>query len=152
MKNPIHLSRLILEEDRIPHVFLSGTEASSTAQLYGLEIVDPSYFYTEHRWNEHINASISSSSSSSSESPFLQGTVGAVALDIHRHLSSATSTGGKTNKWTSRIGDTPIIGSGTYAEDGVVAVSGTGDGDYALRFAVAHDIAARTKHGGQNVI
>ncbi|KAI8816784.1 asparaginase [Fimicolochytrium jonesii] len=163
VKNPISLARII--KTTTPHVFLASVEAEKIADANGLEIVDPTYFYTEHRWQQHISegpalasshkepAITSYSATDESKVPDLypQGTVGACAVDVFGNLAAATSTGGKNNKYTYRIGDTPMIGSGTYAENGYAAVSGTGDGEYFIRYAVAHDIVARMKYCGKHV-
>jgi beta-aspartyl-peptidase (threonine type) len=103
--------------------------AEKFAREHGLEIVDPSYFFTQKRWDALVKAQ-------------KHGTVGAVALDRSGNLAAATSTGGMTNKMTGRVGDTPIIGAGTYANNKSCAVSATGHGEYFIRFSVGHDISA----------
>ncbi|TPX67124.1 hypothetical protein SpCBS45565_g04051 [Spizellomyces sp. 'palustris'] len=161
VKNPISLARVI--KDTTPHVFIAAPEAEKLAAESGLEIVDPSYFFTEHRWKQHLEQPADSPAISESApvhykdqppsysekdaDPYPQGTVGACALDTHGDLAAATSTGGKTNKWTYRIGDTPLISCGTYAENSYAAVSGTGNGEFFIRYAVAYDIVAQMKYG-----
>ncbi|KAJ3192908.1 hypothetical protein HK101_005776 [Irineochytrium annulatum] len=153
VRHPISLAREVMK--RSPHVFLTDPDATNVAVDAGLEIVDPSFFFTEHRWRQHLeeqNPALSESGSSHGYvDPSPQGTVGAVAVDMFGRLAAATSTGGKTNKWNNRIGDTPLIGCGNYAEEGVCAVSGTGDGEFFIRNAVAYDVAARMKYGKQSL-
>ena len=145
IKNPISAARAVMEKS--PHVMMAGKGAELFATQVGLEIVDPSYFWTERRWKElqqdlmHENAA-----------PEKQhGTVGAVALDQNGNLAAGTSTGGLSNKRFGRVGDSPIIGAGTYAENESVAVSCTGTGEYFIRWTVAHDIAALYKYRGMSV-
>ncbi|KAI9203702.1 asparaginase [Polychytrium aggregatum] len=157
VKNPISLARKIM--DSSPHVFVAGADAESFASSEGLEIVDPGYFWTERRWKQHKSSPNSITVSESTQHDEFhekgdnlpKGTVGACALDRHGNLAAATSTGGKTNKWSGRIGDSPIIGAGTFAENRVVAVSATGDGEYFIRWNVAYDIASKIKYGGQSL-
>ena len=129
VKNPISAARKVMEETW--HVILSGDGADLFAKNQNLEIVDPSYFYTQRRWD--------SLKKIQSEK---HGTVGCVALDKKGNLAAGTSTGGLTNKKWGRIGDSPIIGAGTYANNQTCAVSGTGQGEYFIRGNVAHDISA----------
>jgi beta-aspartyl-peptidase (threonine type) len=129
VKNPISAARKVMEETW--HVILSGDGADLFAKNQNLEIVDPSYFYTQRRWD--------SLKKIQSEK---HGTVGCVALDKKGNLAAGTSTGGLTNKQWGRIGDSPIIGAGTYANNQTCAVSGTGQGEYFIRGNVAHDISA----------
>ncbi|TPX55815.1 hypothetical protein PhCBS80983_g05002 [Powellomyces hirtus] len=156
VKNPISLARVV--KDEVPHVFIAATEAEAFAAKAGLDIVDPSYFYTEHRWKQHLGEFSTPDVLSKDQEgddvppsywvdPYPRGTVGACAVDIRGDLAAATSTGGMNNKWSSRIGDTPMISCGTYAENKVAAVSGTGNGEFFIRYAVAHDIIARMKYG-----
>ncbi|MDI3527275.1 MAG: L-asparaginase / beta-aspartyl-peptidase [Tenuifilum sp.] len=130
VKNPISLARKVMEAS--PHVMLSGSGASEFAREQGLELVDSSYFFTKSRW-ESLQRVLSKEK---------MGTVGCVALDTHGNLAAATSTGGMTNKRWGRIGDSPIIGAGTYANNATCAVSATGHGEYFIRYTVAHDISA----------
>ncbi len=127
IKNPILAARKVMEESK--HVLLAGDGAEKFAGEHGVEIVDPSYFFTQKRWDALLKAQ-------------KHGTVGAVALDEAGNLAAATSTGGMTNKMTGRVGDTPIIGAGNYANNKTCAVSGTGHGEYFIRYAVGHDISA----------
>lgn len=131
IRNPISAARAVMEKS--PHVMLAGRGAELFAEKVGLEIVDASYFFTDRRWREHL------------------GTVGAVALDDDGNLAAATSTGGTTNKLEGRIGDSPIIGAGTYAANDSVAVSCTGIGEFFIRWTVAHDIAALCTYKGMSV-
>ncbi|MDU8884778.1 isoaspartyl peptidase/L-asparaginase [Yeosuana sp. MJ-SS3] len=154
VKNPINLARVIMENS--PHVMLSGKGAETFAQEQGLEIVDSSYFFTESRYealkrtkeNEKKKDldKIASLNSSLINSKF--GTVGCVALDKNGNLASGTSTGGTTNKRWGRIGDSPIIGAGTYANNSTCAVSCTGSGEFFIRSVVAHDISALMEYKG----
>lgn len=130
VKNPISLARKIMEDS--PHVMLAGKGASEFARVKGLEMVDSSYFFTPQRWKD-LQRTISREK---------MGTVGCVALDMHGNLAAATSTGGMTNKRWGRIGDAPIIGAGTYANNSTCAISATGHGEYFIRYTVAHDISA----------
>ncbi|MFP4018061.1 MAG: isoaspartyl peptidase/L-asparaginase family protein, partial [Bacteroidales bacterium] len=114
------------------HVMLSGSGASRFAKEVGLEIVDTSYFYTERRW-EALQKTLNEDKN---------GTVGCVVLDKEGNLAAGTSTGGRTNKKYGRIGDSPIIGAGNYANNNTCAVSATGHGEYFIRYTVAHDISA----------
>ncbi|KAJ3215512.1 hypothetical protein HDU67_000300 [Dinochytrium kinnereticum] len=139
-----------------PHVFLAHPDATIFAEANGHEIVDPKFFYTEERWRQHIEGDSPAVSESQPLSDHLpdpapKGTVGAVAVDMDGNLAAATSTGGKTNKWNNRIGDTPLIGCGTYAEKGLCAVSGTGDGEFFIRHCTAYDVAARMKYAKKSL-
>jgi len=143
VKNPISAARAVMEKS--PHVMMSGRGADLFATQVGLEIVDPSYFWTERRWKDLQRELMKENAASSHK-----GTVGAVALDQAGNLAAGTSTGGTTNKKYGRIGDSPIIGAGTYAENESVAVSCTGTGEYFIRWTVAHDIAALYKYRGMS--
>jgi beta-aspartyl-peptidase (threonine type) len=134
VKNPILLARAVMEQGR--HVMLVGAGADEFAAAAGLERVDPSYFRTEERWQELQKAR--------DEDHF--GTVGVVALDRTGALAAGTSTGGLTNKRYGRVGDSPIIGAGTYA-DAHCGVSATGHGELFIRYTVARDICARVEYG-----
>ncbi|NNF52699.1 MAG: isoaspartyl peptidase/L-asparaginase [Gammaproteobacteria bacterium] len=152
VRNPILLARKIMDES--VHVMLSGAGADEFAGQMGLELVDNDYFNTEFRFNQLKAAQARSDASSMAdplqfESKF--GTVGAVALDRHGNLAAGTSTGGTTNKRFGRIGDSPIIGAGTYADNRSCAVSATGHGEYFIRHAVAHEICARTRLAGESL-
>lgn len=148
VKNPINLARAIM--DQSPHVMLSGKGAETFANEHGLEIVDPSYFYTEKSFNALQGVKNSQKTAFYNEdikdSKF--GTVGCVALDKPGNLAAGTSTGGMTNKRWGRIGDSPIIGAGTYANNKTCAVSCTGWGEYFIRGVVAYDISALMEYKG----
>ena len=143
IRNPIVLARAIMEES--PHVMLAGKGAEAFAREQGLEIVDEEYFYTERRWQalEGVRAAQSRVLSDADR----HGTVGAVALDRDGNLAAATSTGGNTNKLPGRIGDTPIIGAGTYANNQTCAVSATGDGEFFMRTVAGYDLSALMEYG-----
>ena len=142
IKNPIRLARLIMEKS--PHVMLTGQGAEQFAREQGLDTIDPRWFYTETRWQslQKLKAEAERTGMLDPHSPLRFGTVGCVALDKIGHLAAATSTGGMTGKRWNRIGDSPIIGAGTYADDAVCAVSCTGHGEFFIRYAVAHDLWA----------
>jgi beta-aspartyl-peptidase (threonine type) len=142
VKNPIRLARAVME--RSPHVFLVGKGAEAFAREQGLEIVDTSWFYTERRWQSHIKGLEEEKQTAEQK----HGTVGAVALDRHGNLAAATSTGGMTNKRWNRVGDTPVIGAGTFADNATCAVSCTGHGEFFIRWTVARDIGAMMEYGG----
>ncbi|MCB4798159.1 isoaspartyl peptidase/L-asparaginase family protein [Neotamlana laminarinivorans] len=142
VKNPINLARIVM--DKSPHVMLSGKGAEIFATEHGLNIVEPSYFATKSRLESLKRIKNNEVSTFYNEdiknSKF--GTVGCVALDKHGNLAAGTSSGGMTNKRWGRIGDSPIIGAGTYANNNTCAVSCTGWGEYFIRGMVAHDISA----------
>ncbi|MCK9400832.1 MAG: isoaspartyl peptidase/L-asparaginase [Bacteroidales bacterium] len=133
IKNPILAARKVMEESK--HVMLVRDGAEKFAMEHGVEIVDPSYFFDQKRYDALLKAQ-------------KHGTVGAVALDKSGNLAAATSTGGMTNKMTGRVGDTPIIGAGTYANNNTCAVSATGHGEFFIRYTVAHDISALMEYKG----
>ena len=158
VKNPITAARAVMEKSK--HVLLIGRGAEVFATQAGLEIVDPAYFWTERRWKdiEEIWKKEGKQprpkdprAAKEVAPPHSWGTVGAVALDQAGNLAAGTSTGGMTNKMFGRVGDSPIIGAGTYADNGSCAVSATGHGEYFIRYAVAHDIAALVKYKGLNI-
>jgi beta-aspartyl-peptidase (threonine type) len=149
VKNPISAARAVMEHS--PHVLLIGRGAELFAIKHKLDIVHPDYFRTEQRWKELQDAlkkEQKQREAGVSASPRQRhfGTVGAVALDGDGNLAAGTSTGGMTNKWSGRVGDSPIIGAGTYADNDGCAVSCTGWGEYFIRYSVAHDITARVKY------
>ena len=150
VKNPVLLARAVMEKS--PHVMMIGDGAEEFAQSVGIELVDPSYFRTEQRWNELQQAlKAEHDKQASTLDPAIHyGTVGAVALDAQGHLAAATSTGGITNKLWGRVGDSPIIGAGTYA-NARCAVSATGWGEFYIRAAAAHDICARVDYAGKPI-
>jgi isoaspartyl peptidase/L-asparaginase-like protein (Ntn-hydrolase superfamily) len=138
IRNPVLAARAVMEKTR--HVLLAGAAADAFARQHGLKLEPPRYFHTaarrkalkENRKNYH-------------------GTVGAVALDAHGNLAAATSTGGYTGKLPGRVGDSPLIGAGNYADNRACAVSGTGLGEAFIRAAVAHDVCARMRYGGASL-
>ncbi|KAL1924917.1 uncharacterized protein VTP21DRAFT_4571 [Calcarisporiella thermophila] len=148
VKNPIRLALAIQEDSAARHLFMGGAAAEEYASSKGLTLVDPSYFFTERRWKQHLE---NPDPTLHDKSNLPKGTVGAVAVDRFGNLATATSTGGFNNKMDGRIGDTPIIGAGTWAENGVCACSGTGNGEIFIRYSVCHDIAARIKYLGESV-
>ncbi|MBN1252779.1 MAG: isoaspartyl peptidase/L-asparaginase [Bacteroidales bacterium] len=139
IKNPIELANKIMTNSK--HVILSGTGASEFAKQQNLETVDPEYFFTEDRWNSLQNILKEEKKSELNEKE-KHGTVGCVVLDTYGNLAAGTSTGGMTNKEFGRIGDSPIIGAGTYANNNTCAVSCTGHGEFFIRYVVAHSISA----------
>ena len=143
VRSPIGLARLVME--RSPHVMLSGRGAEEFALEQGLEPVPNRYFVTERRQRELEQALHDPAAGSAT------GTVGAVALDEAGNLAAATSTGGMTAKRWGRVGDSPIIGAGTYAANDSCAVSATGHGEFFIRLAVAHEIASLVRHAGLSV-
>lgn len=142
---PVSLARRLMEQG--PHIFLSGPGADQFARDGGLEQVDPAWFVTEERRRqlEELMAG------GGFDADVKYGTVGAVALDRHGHVAAATSTGGLTAKRWGRIGDSPLIGAGTYADDRSVAVSATGSGEYFIRAVAAHQLAERVRLGGETL-
>jgi beta-aspartyl-peptidase (threonine type) len=162
VKNPISAARAVME--RSPHVMLVGAGAESFVlsepiqKAYGIRRVSNAYFWTQQRWDELRKEMREEERRSRGEKGAAAprphrhlGTVGAVALDRDGNLAAGTSTGGMTNKWSGRVGDSPVIGAGTYADNAACAVSCTGWGEYFIRNAVAHDLAARVKYGRQTV-
>lgn len=142
IKNPISAARKVMEQTK--HVMLIKQGAEKFASEQGLDIVDTSYFFTQESWDEHINGL-------EKEDYGHKGTVGCVALDKNGNLAAGTSTGGMTNKKFGRVGDSPIIGAGTYADNNTCAVSATGHGEFFIRNVVAYDIAARMKYRNENL-
>ncbi len=147
IKNPIDLARDVMEKSE--HVMLYGSGAEEFAQSLGYNMMDTSYFFTENRFKSLeriLQKEDSEKTAASFADPFIReskfGTVGCAALDKHGNLAAGTSTGGMTNKRWNRIGDAPIIGAGTYANNATCAVSATGWGEYFIRAVVAHDISA----------
>jgi beta-aspartyl-peptidase (threonine type) len=159
VKNPILLARAVME--RSPHVMMVGDGAEAFAKEQGVDLVDPSYFRTERRWNE-LQQALKEDAAKQAHADLATakhfGTVGALALDGQGHLAAGTSTGGMTDKRYGRVGDSPIIGAGTYASADC-AVSGTGWGEFYIRVSAAHEICARMAYlkespeqAGRNVI
>lgn len=141
VKNPVRLARLVMEKSR--HVLLVGAGAEEFALREGMSLVPNDYFVTDYRRQELLREQAGTPVRGAS-----QGTVGAVALDAQGHLAAATSTGGPSNKLPGRVGDSPLIGAGTYAKDGVCAVSTTGHGETFIRSVAAHHIAVAVEHRG----
>jgi beta-aspartyl-peptidase (threonine type) len=139
---PVSLARRLMEQG--PHVFLTGRGADRFAEDAGLEQVDPAWFVTEER-RRQLDELLAGGGF---DAAVKYGTVGAVALDEHGHVAAATSTGGLTAKRWGRIGDSPLIGAGTYADDRSAAVSATGSGEYFIRAVAAHQLAERVRLGG----
>jgi len=154
IKNPISGARAVMEKSK--HVLLIGPGADAFAKQQGLEIVPPSYFATEHRrkaieeiWKREAEAAKQGEAAAPlppKKSEY--GTVGAVSLDAAGNLAAGTSTGGMTNKMSGRVGDSPIIGAGTYADNEAAAISCTGHGEFFIRYAVSHEIVAQMKYRG----
>ena len=146
VKNPIRAARAVMEKS--PHVLFTNKGAEKFAADHGLEIVDPKYFFTERRWKQiqkwrkQQEAKPQAAAEPDQHADYF-GTVGCVALDAQGNLAAGTSTGGMTGKRFGRIGDSPIIGAGTYADNRTSGISCTGHGEYFIRHAVAHDIPAR---------
>ncbi len=161
VRNPISLARLVMEKS--PHVLMVGAGAETFAREHGVKLASPKYFWTEHRWKQLQEAKRkeleerAKGRSSAVVSPvpdsegYKFGTVGAVALDRAGNLAAGTSTGGMTNKRFGRVGDSPIIGAGTYANNATCAVSATGHGEYFIRSVVGYDISALMEYRGMSV-
>ena len=150
-RNPVNAARAVLDAGHV--VLLAGAAADAFAQAQGLAMVEPSYFTTQRRVDalRSLQAKAASGQILLASEAEKHGTVGAVARDCHGHLAAATSTGGFNNKAPGRVGDTPIIGAGTYARDGVCAVSCTGQGEIFIRRVAAYDVAARMSYAGQTL-
>jgi beta-aspartyl-peptidase (threonine type) len=156
IKNPINLARLVMEKSG--HVMIDGEGAEAFAKENGIELVDQKYFFTQNRWEalQKIKAAEKHRTGGASKDVLItdqdrHGTVGAVALDKNGNLAAATSTGGTTNKRPGRVGDSPVIGAGTYANNATCAVSATGDGEYFIRATVGHDISALMEYRGMSL-
>lgn len=148
IKNPIRLARLVMEKS--PHVMMAGEGAEAFAKEQGgIEFVDQKYFYTDRAWKALQDALEAEKKAAQKDDH--HGTVGAVALDQHGNLAAGTSTGGLTNKRFGRIGDSPIIGAGTYANNQSCGISSTGVGEFWIRYTVAHDICARVQYRGMPI-
>jgi beta-aspartyl-peptidase (threonine type) len=148
LRNPVSAARLVME--RTPHVSLSGEAAEALGSKYGLASEPPAYFHTDRRWKA-LQKVKALTDMSQIEEEDRHGTVGAVAMDVHGHIATATSTGGTTNKMAGRIGDTPIIGAATWADDRTCGVSTTGQGEYFMRLATARDIAALVEYRNMDI-
>jgi beta-aspartyl-peptidase (threonine type) len=141
-KNPVLAARAVME--RSPHVLLIGDGALGFCRDAGLAFADAAYFFTDARWRA-LQETLRGGDATDDDSR-RHGTVGAVARDRAGNLAAATSTGGMTGKLPGRVGDSPIVGAGTYADNATCAVSATGHGEFFLRHAAAHEIAARIAH------
>ena len=156
VKNPVRAALAVMQ--RSPHVMLTGEGAEAFAREQGLEIVDPSYFRTDFRWKqlqkaiaeERILRDHDAGPAPAQPKDEKRGTVGAVAIDRQGNLAAATSTGGMTNKRWGRVGDSPIIGAGTWADNRSVAVSATGTGEMFIRSAAAHEVASRVRYRNES--
>jgi beta-aspartyl-peptidase (threonine type) len=146
-RNPVSLARAVMEHS--PHVMLSREGADQFSREHDLQQVEPEWFATPERQRQLEE--VRSSPGQWFDEEMKYGTVGAVALDVHGHVAAATSTGGITGKRWGRIGDSPIIGAGTWADDRSCAVSATGTGEYFIRAALAHEIASRIRLTGASV-
>lgn len=161
VKNPITAAYAVMAKS--PHVFMVGRGAEQFAEEQGLELVDPSYFKVQKRYEQWLKIKESEQQKLEHSSllemeladPYFAdrkfGTVGAVALDKEGNIAAATSTGGMTNKRYGRVGDVPIIGAGTYADNATCAVSATGHGEYFIRTVVGHEMAAQMKYAGRSL-
>ena len=153
--SPIGLARLVME--RSPHVLLVGEGAEQFAREQGIPLKPDSYFITERRKREWQQALQAEKQAADGKGPHASlpwhpmGTVGAVALDQQGNLAAATSTGGLTNKHVGRVGDSPIVGAGTYALNGVCAISATGHGEYFIRYTAAGEVCARVRYRGESI-
>ena len=156
IKNPIDLARLVM--DKTPHVLLVGSGAEDFAESQGMTLMPASYFYTQFRWDE-LQKAIKEEKGKTGEDEHGYpgthargfGTVGAVALDRRGQLAAGTSTGGLTNKYYGRVGDSPIIGAGTFADSRTCGVSGTGTGEFFIRLSLAKSISDLMLYKGMSV-
>jgi beta-aspartyl-peptidase (threonine type) len=155
IRNPVLAAHAVMVAS--PHVMLAGTGAEQFAADHDIELVKPEYFRTEERWQQLQRVRGSDGDGGDGDFGTLDvddqrlGTVGAVARNAQGHLAAATSTGGMTNKRYGRVGDSPIIGAGTYADDRSCAVSATGHGEYFIRLSIARTICALVEFGGMNL-
>ncbi|GAA4088980.1 isoaspartyl peptidase/L-asparaginase [Actinomadura miaoliensis] len=152
-KNPISLARMVMEKS--PHVFMAGKGADQFALRNGVPYTTQDYFWTQKRWDQLMaakgNTAGGAASAARPQHTEVGGTVGAVAVDGGRNVAAATSTGGLTNKQVGRVGDSPVVGAGTYASNRTVAVSCTGTGEAFIRGVAAHDISALMEYARQPV-
>lgn len=149
-KNPILAARAVM--DRTAHVLMIGEGALAIARAAGLEFADRDYFFTTSRWQALQDTLAQRAAGAEDADPARRhGTVGAVARDSRGNIAAATSTGGMTGKTPGRIGDTPVVGGGTFADNATCAVSGTGHGEVFIRWCAAHEISARMRHAGQSL-
>lgn len=155
VRNPILLARLVMEDS--PHVMMAGQGAEEFAKGYGLEFVEQEYFFTQRRYDQLMEAQKRQPKASAPveyripHHDTLYSTVGALALDRDGNLAAATSTGGMTNKRFGRIGDSPVIGAGTYADNRACAASGTGHGEYFIRSNATYSVCARVRFEGMSL-
>lgn len=164
VRNPVSAARAVMEKSK--HVMMTGKGAETFAREAGMEIVDPSYFYTDDRWKglqrarkldstrqqlDHADTATASAKLGAEHLDYKFGTVGAVALDRQGNLAAATSTGGMTNKKYGRVGDAPVIGAGTYADNATCAVSCTGWGEYFIRLTVAKTVCDLMEYKGMSI-
>jgi beta-aspartyl-peptidase (threonine type) len=155
VRNPIILARAVMEKSK--HVMMIGAGAEEFAKRNGIELVDAKYFFTQDRWDALQKMKAAEKAGADGSKKFIisdverHGTVGAVARDAQGNLAAATSTGGTTNKLPGRVGDSPVIGAGTYADNATCAVSCTGDGEFFIRAAVAHQLSALMKLRGMSL-
>ncbi len=153
IKNPIKAARAVMEKS--PHVLMVGAGAESFAKEKGIEMVDPSYFFTYERWNSHQKLKKQEvENKDKTDIPVAdkkKGTVGCVALDKEGNISAGTSTGGMTNKKYNRVGDSPLIGAGTYADNKSCGISCTGHGEFFIRYTVAKDVAALVEYKNMDI-
>jgi L-asparaginase / beta-aspartyl-peptidase len=154
IKNPITVARMVMEKSK--HVMLTGRGAEQFAREQGVPVCDPKWFYTEARWKilqETIEKEKKKEKSGAlyQNPDYKYGTVGCVALDQQGNLAAGTSTGGMTNKRWNRLGDTPVIGAGTYASNDACAISCTGHGEFFIRYAVAYDVYALMSYKGMGL-
>lgn len=149
-RNPVLAARAVMEKTE--HVLLIGSAAMDFCRAQGLVMEAPEYFFTQARWDAlQSTLAMRRTGTQDQDESRKHGTVGAVARDVHGHLAAATSTGGMTAKAPGRVGDTPVIGAGTWADDASCAVSGTGHGEVFIRFAAAQEISARMRLAGQTL-
>ena len=146
-RNPISLARAVMEKSR--HVMLAREGADQFSVEQGLPQVDPSYFRTEQRWQQLLDWR--RDNAAALDPTHSRGTVGTVAMDMNGHVAAGTSTGGMTGKRWGRVGDSPLIGAGTYADDRSAAVSATGSGEYFIRAVAGHQLAERVRLGGESL-
>ncbi|MGQ8630629.1 isoaspartyl peptidase/L-asparaginase family protein [Agrobacterium sp. DKPNP3] len=149
IRNPVKAARALMTDERA--VYLTGEAADRFAEEKGLATEAQSYFTTQKRLDALAAMKRHAVAGTEATENEKHGTVGAVALDAAGHLAAATSTGGYTNKPDGRVGDSPVIGAGTYARDGACAVSGTGKGEFFIRYVVGHEIASRVAYLGQEL-
>ncbi|MFN8438476.1 MAG: isoaspartyl peptidase/L-asparaginase [Cytophagales bacterium] len=148
VRNPISAARLVME--KTSHVLMVGEGAEHLAKEHFLNCEQPQYFFEQHRWEQwqKIKGTSEQALDHSNFNDKKYGTVGAVAIDVHGNLCAGSSTGGLTNKRPGRVGDSPVIGAGTYANNKTCAVAGTGEGEYFMRNVIAYDVSALMEYKG----